>query len=205
MQSAEALHDRLMAGAAPDCDPFDAHVLACILAIGAHEAQRARGTWTEAVGLDPEALARLLARYFPGAEGRLPELPVATISVTTDEACLVDLLRQAATSGALASEWLAPMIARRAQRPDHLWQDLGLHARTELSALMNRHFRVLAARNTRDMKWKKYLYRTICGDTGYALCSAPSCAECADFDHCFGDESGESFLARARRNAETSA
>jgi hypothetical protein len=55
------------------------------------------------------------------------------------------------------------------------------------------------------MKWKKYLYRTICGDSGYALCSAPSCAECADFDGCFGEETGESFLARARRSAETAA
>jgi nitrogen fixation protein NifQ len=37
------------------------------------------------------------------------------------------------------------------------------------------------------------------------LCSAPSCAECDDFDVCFGDESGESLLARTRREADRAA
>ena len=52
------------------------------------------------------------------------------------------------------------------------------------------------------MKWKKFLYRMICRDTGYSLCTAPSCSECDDFEICFGEESGESFLARARRRVE---
>jgi nitrogen fixation protein NifQ len=93
-------------------------------------------------------------------------------------------------------------VARRAQRPNHLWQDLGLGNRRELSRLMNQHFRPLAVRNTADMKWKKFLYRTICRDEGFSLCTAPSCSECNDFEACFGEESGESFLARARRKAE---
>ena len=52
------------------------------------------------------------------------------------------------------------------------------------------------------MKWKKFFYRTICRDEGYTLCAAPSCAECEDFDNCFGEEGGESLLARARKQAE---
>jgi nitrogen fixation protein NifQ len=95
------------------------------------------------------------------------------------------------------------MIARRAQRPNHLWQDLGLRDRGELSLLMNRHFKPLALRNNQDMKWKKFLYRMICADASFTLCTAPSCRECDDFDVCFGDESGESLLARIRRAAET--
>jgi nitrogen fixation protein NifQ len=83
-----------------------------------------------------------------------------------------------------------------------LWQDLGLRDRGELSQLMKRHFRLLAARNSGDMKWKKFLYRMICRDAGYSLCTAPSCAECTDFENCFGDESGESRLARTRRLGE---
>ncbi len=93
---------------------------------------------------------------------------------------------------------LAAMIARRAMRPNHLWQDLGLRNRGELSTLMGRHFTSLARRNVNDMKWKKFLYRMICRDEGFRLCTAPSCAECGDFAVCFGDESGESLLARNR-------
>jgi len=52
------------------------------------------------------------------------------------------------------------------------------------------------------MKWKKFFYRMICRDEGFRLCSAPSCAECDDFSVCFGDESGESFLARNRRASD---
>ena len=55
------------------------------------------------------------------------------------------------------------------------------------------------------MKWKKFFYRTICRDEGYMLCAAPSCAECDDFEICFGEESGESLLARARRIADMAA
>ena len=198
---ADATYTRLIAGADQARDPFDTHVLACILAIAADEALRDGIAWTETVGLTAGPLSALLARWFPGANEPIADVPVARAG---DEDCLVDLLRQAAASP-FAADFLAPMVARRAQRPDHLWQDLGLRARTELSALMMRHFHVLAVRNTKDMKWKKYLYRTICGDSGYALCSAPSCAECADFDGCFGEETGESFLARARRAAETAA
>jgi nitrogen fixation protein NifQ len=95
------------------------------------------------------------------------------------------------------------MIARRAQRPNHLWQDLGLDSRRDLSELMTRHFKPLAMRNTQDMKWKKFFYRTICSDAAYSLCTAPSCGECDDFDHCFGEETGQSLLARARRGHET--
>jgi nitrogen fixation protein NifQ len=68
---------------------------------------------------------------------------------------------------------------------------------------MQRHFAPLARRNTQDMKWKKFFFRMICRDEGYSLCSAPSCSECNDFGACFGDESGESLLARVRLQSET--
>ena len=122
-----------------------------------------------------------------------------------DEITLIDLLKRCGTTGSSFEALLAAMMARRAQRPNHLWQDLGLQDRGELSRLMTKHFAPLAARNSKDMKWKKFLYRTICRDTGYSLCVAPSCSECDDFDLCFNEETGESFLARIRRNAEAAA
>ena len=44
----------------------------------------------------------------------------------------------------------------------------------------------------------------ICADASYTLCTAPSCAECDDFAGCFGEETGESLLARAHCAADAS-
>jgi nitrogen fixation protein NifQ len=69
---------------------------------------------------------------------------------------------------------------------------------------MLRHFTALARRNNQDMKWKKFLYRTICREDGFSMCVAPCCSECGDFDACFGSESGESLLTPLRIPDESS-
>ena len=74
---------------------------------------------------------------------------------------------------------------------NHLWQDLGLPHRGDLSALLHRHFRPLAERNDQDMKWKKFFYRKLCEREGVLVCKAPNCAVCDDVGLCFGAESGE--------------
>jgi nitrogen fixation protein NifQ len=126
----------------------------------------------------------------------------AKVSLSEDERCLRELLARHSTSGTWFELQLAALIARRAMRANHLWQDVGLRGRRELSDLMARHFAPLAVRNNRDMKWKKFFFRMICRYEGFRLCTAPSCSECDDFAVCFGDESGESLLARIRRDAE---
>ena len=69
-----------------------------------------------------------------------------------------------------------------------LWQDLGLADRGELSVLMGEAFPGLAALNTGDMKWKKFIYRHYCSRDGIYVCPAPSCGECADYARCFAPE-----------------
>ncbi|CAH2599524.1 Nitrogenase FeMo-cofactor synthesis molybdenum delivery protein NifQ [Rhodovastum atsumiense] len=183
----------------PGCDGFDAHVVACILALSAWEAETGAGRIQDLVGLDGDVIADLAAEMFPHTAAVFARLRGQTCSPRAgDEACLQDLLRRSVTDGTVLQLRLADMIARRCLRPNHLWQDLGLRNRRELGWMLNRHFEPLAARNKSDMKWKKFFYRTICRDDGYMLCSAPSCAECDDFETCFGDESGESLLARTR-------
>jgi nitrogen fixation protein NifQ len=196
----------LMAGRdADDPNHFDLHVLACILALAVSETAGDLITLSDRSGLSRAALASLAGRFFAHADW-LRTMPADdAVPRGTDEDCLLDLLTQCVTDRTPLASTLAAMIARRAQSPNHLWQDLGLRNRGELSRLMHRHFRALAARNTGDMKWKKFLYRMICRDAGYALCTAPSCSECCDFALCFGDESGESRLARARRATEAAA
>lgn len=202
---ADMNYDALIRGVSDVCDPFDAHILASILAIAAAEADGDGQRLLDGVGLSGHDLAGLQREFFPGAAPLYRGPGHWTVSRDADEGCLVDLLRRCATAGAPFQMRLATMLARRAQRPNHLWQDLGLRDRGELSRLMQRHFLVLATRNMRDMKWKKFLYRTICRDASYSLCSAPSCSECDDFETCFGEESGESFLARLRLAADIAA
>ncbi len=192
----------LMEARAPGCDEFDAHVAASILAISTAEARGFAQPQTAAAGLTAQQFGALVREFFPeAAAGRLFALS-ETVEREVEEACLLDLLERCTTSREPFQLLLAAMIARLAQRPNHLWQDLGLNNRGELSRLMTRHFKPLAARNTGDMKWKKFFYRLICADEGFSLCTAPSCAECGDFENCFGEETGESLLARARRAAE---
>ena len=201
--SGTAVYRLLMRGADPNAaDPFDIHLTACIVAVAFSELDGERRWLTDRTGLDSAELVEIFDNIFPHATYLLPSLPAVAPVRGADEACLLDLLTQCASPASPFVRWLAKMVARRAQSADHLWQDLGLCNRGELSQLMTRHFRPLAARNTGDMKWKKFLYRMICRDAGYSICTAPSCCECFDFENCFGDESGESRLARVRRTVE---
>ncbi|MGA2887554.1 MAG: nitrogen fixation protein NifQ [Terracidiphilus sp.] len=192
------------ANAASACDPFDGHVLACVFA-AAQDEYRAGGTFTDALGICGSALRNLIASYFPGTLERLETFKLdAEPTVNEDEKCLRDLLWRFRTAPSPIGSLLTSLVARRATRPNHLWQDLGLANRSELSKLMLRHFAPLARRNNQDMKWKKFLYRMICRDDGFNMCVAPCCSECEDFNACFGSESGESLLAQTPFRGEPS-
>ena len=63
------------------------------------------------------------------------------------------------------------------------------HASQRLvTALLQYNFPTLAAKNTHDMKWKKFLYKQLCEAEGLFLCRAPSCQVCADYGQCYGSE-----------------
>jgi nitrogen fixation protein NifQ len=199
----QAMYTHLMqANAATACDPFDGHVLACVFAAAVDEC-RAGGSFTDALGISGSALRGNIEKYFPGTlEGlEIFDLDVEP-AVNEDERCLRELLLRFRTASSQINSLLTLLVARRATRPNHLWQDLGLANRGELSKLMLRHFATLARRNDQDMKWKKFFYRMICRDDGFSMCVAPCCSECGDFDGCFGSESGESLLAQSRFHGE---
>ena len=179
-------------------DAFDVHVVASILALAVCEAHAEGKPVQETAGFDGSTL---LLGIFPHAASLFMAGEEPSPVRSEDEACLVDLLKRGGTKGTPFEALLAAMIARRAQRPNHLWQDLGLRDRGELSQLMFRHFAPLAGRNRQDMKWKKFFYRTLCRDADYSLCTAPSCGECCDFNLCFNEETGECLLAHTRKDA----
>ncbi len=86
------------------------------------------------------------------------------------------------------SAWLAYAVASAAMGENHLWQDMGLPSRRHLSNFMISRFGSLAARNTGDMKWKKFFYRQMCERAGVPICKSPHCADCCDYAVCFGPE-----------------
>lgn len=61
------------------------------------------------------------------------------------------------------AEW----IARSALEPGHLWVSMGLTERGELRVILRESFPALEAANDRDMRWKKFFYRRICGWVGF--------------------------------------
>jgi nitrogen fixation protein NifQ len=105
---------------------------------------------------------------------------------------LVSLLRahaDPAAGHADEADAVALAIAVASLGDNHLWQDLGLASRAELSALMRHWFPALVAKNAGDMKWKKFLYRQLCEREQVLICKSPSCAVCVDQALCFGPES----------------
>lgn len=223
-------HATLMAGHRPTGDEaeiFDAHVLACVLASALESVEAGEGDLVDATGLDGATLRAMVDHWFPQVDPSVFDVaPVGTTTVEMEEEMLRDLLlahgvglgavgdHAGATSGAPTNgvagaprpphlpTILAAVVARRAMKPDHLWQDLGLFDRSDLNRLLARHFPTLHAGNTANMKWKKYFYRKLCEAEGFVLCTAPSCAQCNDFAVCFGAEDGESRMAKTRRAAD---
>jgi nitrogen fixation protein NifQ len=200
---AGAMIYRMLAG----CDPadaaiadernFDRHVLASILAVAAVEDDDVAGH----AGLAAADLAALIDQWFPQARHVVATCCRQAGQADDDETAMVrDLLLANRSTEGEAGRWLAAMIARRSMEPNHLWEDLGLRDRSELSRLLTRHFAPIAGRNTKNMRWKRFFYRALCEDDGLVMCSTPVCTNCRDFDMCFGDESGESRLAYQRRS-----
>ena len=85
---------------------------------------------------------------------------------------------------------VAEAVAIACLGDNHLWQDLQFGSRAELTALMNRWFPSLVAKNHADMKWKKFLYKQLCEREEVFVCKSPSCAVCCDHAQCFGPEDG---------------
>ena len=131
----------------------------------------------------------------------LPWLPVHLVErrcTREDEvgdvrALLLDHASPAAGTAAECAA-MAEHVAVACLGDQHLWQDLQLASRAELSALMTHWFPSLVARNVGDMKWKKFLYKQLCEREQLFICKAPSCDVCSDRPLCFGPEKTSSIV-----------
>ncbi len=137
------------------------------------------------LGLGEAVFLDLLDHYFPGFALPRHQRQVDSIPEWTDlQQLLLDHRDRQQPSATLFANIVATACAGR----DHLWQDLGLSQRDELTQLMRVNFPSLAQANSGDMKWKKFLYRQFCAQEGIYVCPAPSCGVCKDYAKCFGPE-----------------
>jgi nitrogen fixation protein NifQ len=144
-----------------------------------------QGVLNATLGLTTTDFEALCQSYFPGAALTLRSGPGQDQGEFDD---LLQLLLEHRAGAADSERWLACAVAYACSGRDHLWQDLGLANRSELSLLMNTAFPRLAALNVGDMKWKKFIYRFYCSREGIYVCPAPSCGECSDYSQCFAKE-----------------
>ncbi|OIQ90848.1 NifQ [mine drainage metagenome] len=156
---------------------FDRHVLAAVLTVAYGDPWAALDM---GMGLSRGQLAALVVRHFPHAASEL----LARVSdgdgaapLNDGEEALRALLLARRGGEALEQVWLAHILARRAQEGRRLWQDMGLEGRSELTAVMTRHFRPLRLLNTSDLPWKTFFNRALCQgleEDGRRRCRASS-------------------------------
>lgn len=162
------------------------HILACILSSW----QTGEGVFTDWLGLGEKGFREMMSFHFP--EFELDNFKNPGQCMDAERFDERDELRQLLSThceGKTQSEqWMTEIVVNACQGQDHLWQDLGLWSRKDLTLLMQQNFPSLAARNDKDMKWKKFLYKQLCIAEGIYTCRAPSCQVCADYAVCFGPE-----------------
>jgi nitrogen fixation protein NifQ len=147
-----------------------------------------KGVLSNDLGLGRARFAALLRRHFPALAWR----PVVVadggpkLQVEFDD-LLAFLCGEIDPMVASAAD-IAHIIAVACMGADHLWQDLGLPSRRELSKMIALNLPGLARANDRDMKWKKFFYRELCRREEIHVCASPSCEACSDYDKCFGPE-----------------
>lgn len=87
--------------------------------------------------------------------------------------------------------WVAHAIASACFGQRHLWQDLGLRGRNELSRLLEERFYWLYVSNIHALKWKMFLFHELGKRLGMPALTPPGCGACDQYRQCFGSGIGE--------------
>lgn len=148
------------------------------------------GALPDCLGLEPARFDALMSCYFPdcGIGKHAASGSNADFKRMLEKDDLVKLLQAYANPDAADSDAIIGAVVAACLGDNHLWQDLGLWSRQELSAMLKHNFPALAAKNVHDMKWKKFIYKQLCEAEGLFVCRAPSCDVCSDYQGCFGPE-----------------
>lgn len=118
--------------------------------------------------LAPELPSELLSGWLP--EQFMPMVSMLCSFRVTDE----PLVR-----------WLSHAIAAACYGRRHLWQDLGLSGRADVSQLLGQWFPRLFDLNIHDLKWKRFLFEQLGERQGKSGLKPPSCNDCDSYRVCF--------------------
>ena len=145
------------------------------------------------LGLPPSEFRDVLDTWFPGAAsaGWEPDAPPVDLAVLPCEfGDIVEMLWDGRSQGAEGSHvrWAAHALACGCFGRTHLWQDMGLSGRDDVSRLLRQTFEPVFLANTTDMKWKKFFYHRVCERLDLHPCPEPSCDGCDQFAKCHGAE-----------------
>lgn len=149
------------------------------------------GALPDFLGLEAEDFGQLSKTFFRSLEFpcAAPSGRQADFSRMLERDDLIRYLHaRAAYPERAETRWISSILVAGCLGEDHLWQDLGLWSRQDLSGLIAYNFPSVKAANNQDMKWKKFLYKQLCEAEGIYVCRAPSCDVCVDYSRCFGQE-----------------
>ncbi|GAB2902380.1 hypothetical protein GCM10027093_44360 [Paraburkholderia jirisanensis] len=141
------------------------------------------------LGLARDMLGALTARHFPGAveiEAFPERIADAQHQPFVDDLRKLLLRHERPPVANAIDAWcLATIIATACLRPDHLWRDLGLTGREDVTEILTRHYPRLVARNNDNLRWKRFLAQQLALAKGRTPGPAPGCPGCEDFGFCF--------------------
>ncbi|MBF0415506.1 MAG: nitrogen fixation protein NifQ [Magnetococcales bacterium] len=154
--------------------------------------QRGQGAMPAWLGLGRTRFQFMMARHFPWLPWRTfwkdaDTIPGYRKREMIEVANLIHLFANPSLPNNETRD-IAWLISAGCLGQNHLYQDLGLSRRQELSAWIAWNFPALKHANHRDMKWKKFIYRQLCLKEGLHTCRAPSCSVCDDIAVCFAPE-----------------
>lgn len=134
---------------------------------------------------DDQRLYGRVAEQVTAAVGR-GELPALGSGVSPLQTQLHGLLMAERALPDEAHARLAGWFSCACMGGHHLWQDLGVQARPEVSRLLSLAFPALFASNTHHLRWKRHLFLCLGQSLGLPELRPPKCDHCGDFDACMG-------------------
>lgn len=166
---------------------FNDHALAAMLASNSV----GLGDMPPLLGLEPGLFGRMLRATFPGVNWPAASPAASSRQAATEMpeyAELKSLFTEFAAPGVKEEPWWIELMIAGCNGREHMWRDMGLLERGDLTRLICNCFPELGRRNVRDMKWKKFIYKQLCEREGIIACPAPTCDQCASFKECFSPE-----------------
>lgn len=139
------------------------------------------------LGVQPAEFVYLTAVLGDGFMGPTP-LPRAQVLPSPEfpHTALLALLWSFRTEATPTCWAAAAAVACGCFGRQHLWQDLGLTGRSEVTALLQAYFPGLVALNHQHLKWKRFLFMRVGEQLGQPDLQPPHCEGCDGYAPCYG-------------------